>query len=248
MKTFRLLLAALLAAFTFAGAAHAADAKPVRVLLAYGGHGFKTNLFFAMWDAFPGVTYAKCELPKQADLLKPGLEKQFDVIVFYDMVKGITPEQQQAFVALLNTGIGVVATHHTLGAHDGWPEYWKIIGGHYMHKAETIDGQLHGKSSFVEGQELAVKVADPQHPITQGVKDFTIHDEAYGNFYVAPDVHVLLTVEHPKCGRDIAWTKTYGKSRVCYLMFGHDDKGWNNPNYHTLLLNALHWAAEGSAR
>ena len=48
-----------------------------------------------------------------------------------------------------------------------------------------------------------------------------------------------------KCSRDIAWTKTYGKSRVCYLMFGHDDDAWNNPNYRMLLLNAIHWASEG---
>ena len=224
--------------------AHAADAKPLRVLITYGGHPFNTNAFFGMWDKLPGVTYAKCVLPRQADMLKPGLEKQFDVIVFYDMVKGFTPEQQKAFVELLmNTGIGLVPTHHSLGAHDGWREYWNIIGGHYMHQAGEIAGKTYGKSSFDHGQEIAVKVVDPEHPVTCGVKDFTIHDETYGNFYVAPGAHVLLTTDHPKCGHDIAWTKTYGKSRVCYLMFGHDEKAWQNANYQTLLLNAIHWAA-----
>ena len=58
MKMLRPLLAILLAAFTLTGAAHAADAKPLRVLVTYGGHAFNTNAFFGMWDKFPGVTYA----------------------------------------------------------------------------------------------------------------------------------------------------------------------------------------------
>ena len=68
------------------------------MLVTYGGHGFEEKQFFAMFDALPNVTYKKAELPKQADLLKPGLEKDFDVIVMYDMVGGISPEQQKAFV------------------------------------------------------------------------------------------------------------------------------------------------------
>jgi type 1 glutamine amidotransferase len=244
MKKIVLLLAALCCAV----AVHAADAKPLRALVVYGGHGFNTNAFWAMWDKLPGVTYAKCQLPQQADMLKPGLEKQFDVIMFFDMIKGLTPEQQKAFVALLNTGIGLVPTHHTLGAHDGWRAYWDIIGGHYMHKEEEIAGKKYGKSNYTHDVDLAVKVVDTEHPVTRGVKDFTIHDEAYGNFYVAPGVHVLMTTDHPKCGRDVAWTKTAGQSRVCYLIFGHDEKAWQNPSYQTLLLTALRWAAAGTAK
>ena len=237
MKMIRLFAAVLF----LAANAHAADAKPLRVLVAYGGHAFNTNAFFAMWDKLPGVTYAKCVLPQQADMLKPGLEKQFDVLMFYDMVKGFTPEQQKAFVELLNTGIGFVPTHHTLGAHDGWREYWDIIGGHYMHKEGEIAGKQYSKSNFTHGVDLAVKIVDTEYPVTRGVKDFTIHDEAYGNFFVAPGVHLLMTTEHPKCGHNVGWTKTYGKSRVCYLLFGHDEKAWQNPNYQTLLLNAMQW-------
>ncbi len=217
--------------------------KTLRVLLTIGGHGFQQKEFFAFWDALPGVSYKKCELPKQADLLKPGLEKEYDVIVLYDMVKKFTPEQQKAFVALLQTGIGLVATHHSLGAHDDWPEYTKIIGGKYVHKPTTLDGREHGPSSYAHDQELRVTIADKQHPITRGLADFTIHDEAYGNFYVAPGVHVLLTTDHPQCGHDIAWTTQYGNSRVCYLIFGHDNRAWQNPHYKELLLRAIRWSA-----
>ncbi len=239
MKKFMMMIAAVLVA----GVINAADNKPLRVLLTFGGHGFQQKEFFAFWDALPGITCTKAEMPKDAGLLKPGLEKQFDVIVTYDMVKQITPEQQKDFVALLNAGIGLVATHHNLGANLGWPEYRKIIGGKYLAQNETIDGKELVKSTYDHGQEISVTIADKEHPITKGLADFVIHDETYGHFYVAPDSHILLTTDHPKCGHDIAWTRQYGKSRICYLIFGHDNEAWQNPNYKELLLRAIRWAA-----
>ena len=221
----------------------AEETNPIRVLLTFGGHGFQQKEFFAMWDGLPDVTYTKAEMPKDADLLKPGLEEQYDVIVMYDMAKGFTLEQRKAFTELLDTGIGLVSTHHNLGAHPDWSEFTKIIGGKYVFKPHTIDGKTLAKSTFAHGQEISVTVADKEHPVTKGLADFTIHDETYDQFYVAPDSHVLLATAHPKCGRDIAWTRQYGKSRVCYLIFGHDEKSWNNPNYRKLLVHAIRWVA-----
>ena len=74
-------------------------------LLTYGGHGFEEKQFFALWDALPGIRYTKAQLPQSADLLQPGLEKQYDVIVMYDMAKGFTPRQEQNFLALVQKGM-----------------------------------------------------------------------------------------------------------------------------------------------
>jgi len=221
----------------------AAEPKPLRVLVTFGGHGFEQKEFFAMWDVLPGVTYAKAEMPKDADLLKPGLEKTYDVIVMYDMTKGFTPDQRKAFAGLLDTGIGLVATHHNLGAHADWPGFAEIIGGRYLFAPETIDGKELAASTYADDQEIHVTVADKKHPVTKGLADFVIHDETYGHFYVAPDSHVLLTTDHPKCGHEIAWTRQVGKSRVCYLMFGHGPTAWGNTTYKELLLRAIRWTA-----
>lgn len=237
------LIRSILVASLCVSVAGAAESKPLRVLLTYGGHGFQQKEFFALWDALPGVTYTKAELPKQADLLKPGLEKQYDVIVMYDMAKGFTAEQRKAFTALLDTGIGLVSTHHNLGAHPDWPEFTTIIGGKYVFEPLTIDGKEHPKSTYSEGETIKVTIADKEHPITKGLADFTIHDETYGRFYLAPDSHVLLATDHPKCDRGIGWTRQYRKSRVCYLIFGHDQKAWENPNYRELLVRAIRWAS-----
>src|SRR5580658_4480723 len=134
MKSCHAAVCLLACGFLTCGAAGAEPpAAKIRVLLTYGGHGFEEKPFFAMFDALPDVRYTKAQLPQSAGLLKPGLEKDYDVIVRYDMVAKFAPEQEKAFVALLHRGIGLVALHHNLCAHSKWPEYTKIIGGKYCY-------------------------------------------------------------------------------------------------------------------
>ena len=132
-----LAIAAALAAGTVLAQQPAEQGK-IRILLTTGGHGFEAEPFYAAFDAMPDVKYTKAELPKDAGLLKPGLEKKYDCLVMYDMVKGFAPEQQEAFKKLLETGIGVVSLHHNLGAHRDWDEFRKIIGGNVLRVARAV--------------------------------------------------------------------------------------------------------------
>jgi type 1 glutamine amidotransferase len=220
-----------------------ATERKLRVLLTFGGHGFEEKPFFAMFDAMPGVEYTKAPLPQSAHLLKPGLEKDYDVIVMYDMVPAITPAQQKAFIELLNRGIGLVSLHHNMGAHQDWGEFRKIIGGKFITKPCEIDGQKYGKSGWSHGEDMKITVADKQHPITRGLKDFKIHDETYKDYYTSPDVRVLLKTDHPKNDPELAWVTKYGKSRVFYFMLGHDHLGWENPNFPKIVCRGIRWAA-----
>jgi type 1 glutamine amidotransferase len=220
----------------------AAGAK-IRVLLTTGGHPFERDAFFAVFDALPGIQYSKAELPKDAGLLRPGLEKNYDVLVRYDMVHKVKPQEEQAFQSLMRKGIGLVALHHSINAHPDWPEYRQIIGGRWILGDCEIDGRKYHKSTWLHGQEMHVTVADHQHPITRGLADFTIHDETYGGYYVSPAVTMLLTTNHPKNDRQIAWITHYGPSRVAYLQLGHDSKAWGNPAYPVLLERMIRWAA-----
>jgi len=224
--------------------AQANQAKPIRVLFTYGGHGFDETEFYRMFDALPGMTYTRALLPRDADLLRPGLEKQYDVIVMYDMAGKFTPRQEQNLIELLKTGIGVVSLHHNLCSHEDWPQYGQIIGGRYFQKPETIDGKAFAPSHYLHDQHMEVKIADADHPITLGLSDFHMDDETYWDFWVSPDSHVLLTVDHPRCGHNVAWVTQFGNSRVFYLMFGHGPSAWRNPIYQQLLIRGIHWASE----
>ncbi len=249
MQKIMLQVLLVVSGFWGAGLPSAAAAKepppqrPLRVLLTYGGHGFEEAKFFALFDSLDGIEYEKAPLPEKADLFKPGLQQQFGAIVMYDMVAGFTPPQQEAFVQLLNEGIGVVSLHHNLGAHRQWPEFTKIIGGKFIFQPTNLEGQDYKNSTWSHGEQLKVTVVDREHPITRGLADFEIHDETYGGYYTASDVHLLLKTDHPKNDPELAWTKTYGKSRVVYLMLGHDHLAWENPAYPRLLAQSIDWAA-----
>ncbi|NLS92138.1 MAG: hypothetical protein GXX96_08165 [Planctomycetaceae bacterium] len=133
----------------------------VRILLTTGGHAFEVEPFYAMFDAMKGIEYTKAEMPKEAGVLKPGLEKECDCIVMYDMCKpGITPEQQEAFVKLVkDSGIGVVSMHHNLGAHWDWDEFRKIIGGRFILKDTELDGKAYGNPSYRRVLEQGIRWA-----------------------------------------------------------------------------------------
>jgi uncharacterized protein len=242
------LLSSILFLLLAAAAATALASEPsprkIRVLLTYGGHGFEEKPFFALFDAMRGIKYTKAEMPKDAGLLKPGLEKKYDVLVMYDMMS-MKPEQETDFIALLKQGIGVVALHHNMGAHPNWDEFRKIIGGKFLLKDCEIDGKAFKKSGWDHDQDLRIFVADKEHPITRGVSDFEIHDETYSGYYVEPGVHVLLKTDHPKNTPELAWTTHYGRSPVFYLMLGHDGQAYRNPNYAKLVQQGIRWAAKG---
>ncbi|MHB8903347.1 MAG: ThuA domain-containing protein [Thermoguttaceae bacterium] len=235
------LMTALLAA------ADGAESGKLRILLTTGGHAFEVEPFYQMFDAMKGIETTKAEMPKDAGLLRPGLEKDFYCIVMYDMCKpAISPEQQQAFVKLLTeTGIGLVSMHHNLGANATWDEFRKIIGGRFILSDSEIDGVAWKKTRWEHDHHLKVTVVDKEHPITRGVGDFEIDDEAYGKFWVDPEAHILLKTDHAWNNPELAWTKTYGKSRVFHLMLGHDGKAYANPSFQRVLEQGIRWAAAG---
>jgi len=216
----------------------------LRVLVITGGHDYEVPQFNAMFAAIPDMAVEHATLPDAAARLNPELTDKIDVVVMYDMwVNSFPPEQQQALVALLEKGIGFVALHHTLGAHQGWPEYAKIIGGKYWTGPHPVDGKEVPASEYYHDMDIDVKIADATHPITRGLKDFRIHDETYRNYDIDPSARVLLTTDHPKSDPELCWIKQYGNSRVVYLELGHDHQAYEHPSFRTLVARSIRWTA-----
>ena len=71
----RTLLAAVLFFFTVFPLL-AEEPKPTfNVLIVTGGHGYDQPNFYKMFDEMPGIRYDKAEVPKDMNVLAPGLEK-----------------------------------------------------------------------------------------------------------------------------------------------------------------------------
>jgi len=228
----------------------AAESKPAyNVLIVTGGHDFDEPDFYRMFDDMPDVRYEKAELPKEMDLLAPGLEKKYDLVLTYDMnTFSVSDKQKENFAALIESGMPLLVMHHSLGGYQNWPLYRKIVGGQYLQQPLEVDGTTYPASDYKHDIDFDVKIADKEHPITQGVGNFSIHDETYKNVYVQKGVHVLLTTNHPDSSFELAWTHRYGKAPVFAIALGHDKQAYVVPELRKILHQGIRWCIEESRK
>ncbi len=244
MKLLRAFLACGLLCFAVSTAAHAADtAGKIRVVIVTGGHDFEKEPFFQMFKDNPEISFQSVEHPNAHAVLKAEAAKSYDVLLFYDMHQEISDEAKADFLDRLKEGKGLVVLHHAIADYQKWPEYARIIGARYYLQKEVVDGVQKARSVYEHGVRFKVHVADENHPVTHGVKDFEVHDETYNLFDVYPEVHPLLTTDEPKSNKVIGWAKAYGLARVVYLQGGHDHFAYENPNFRKILQQAIRWTS-----
>jgi hypothetical protein len=217
--------------------------RSTRVLVVTGGHAFEAEAFFKLFRDNPAITTTAAE---HAGTSATAWERDdlatFAAIVLYDMPRTITSAQQARLRSLFERGTGLVVLHHALVSFQDWPEYERIIGGRYP---EPPKGQpaVSDKLGYEHDVEVPVTILDAAHPITAGMKDFTVRDEIYWGFRVGGDVHPLLGTTHPRAGKPLMWTRAEGKSRVVFLQLGHDHHAFENPNFRELVARSIRWAA-----
>jgi uncharacterized protein len=219
-------------------------ANRIRVLVVTGGHGFEKEPFLAMFKANPDISFQTVTHPQSDACLKADAARNYDVLVLYDYGQTISEEAQADFVARLKEGKGLVVLHHAIATYPNWQEYAKIIGARYYLEKTVVDGVVKPRSAYQHGLDFCIHIADTNHPVTRGLKDFPIRDETYRLFDVAPESHPLLTTEEPESNKVVGWAKTYEAARVVYLQSGHDHFAYENPSYRQLVRQAIRWAAK----
>ncbi len=227
--------------FTFA------QQKKIKVLIISGGHGFKHKPFYEVFNSIPSITYDSLVQPLANVMIASPEINRYDVLVFYDMVESITPEQQEAYINLLKKGTSMIFLHHSLVSYQKWPEFVKIVGGQYHTDPVVVNGDTLN-ASYDHDINIPVKVEDRNHPVTKGISDFEIVDEVYGGAEIMPQVKPLLSTTHPKSMRYVAWINHYGNSDVIYIQLGHGPSGYTNPNYRKLIQQAIEWSAAQSRK
>lgn len=219
--------------------------RPLHILIITGGHEFERDAFFAMFRSFDNLTFIEKEHPLAEEVFA-GAAANYDALVFYDMADSISAAAQAGLTRLLEQGMGVVFLHHALCSNTRWPEYEKMISGKYLLEEEVREGKVMPPSTYRHDVDISVEITDPDHPVTQGVRDFTIRDEVYGGFVTRPEIHPLLRTSHPESSPVIGWTHHYARSRIVYLELGHDHQAYENPMFRRLLHNAIVWVSSES--
>jgi type 1 glutamine amidotransferase len=214
--------------------------NPIKTAVVTGGHSYDVPNFHRLFRALPGLDVY---IQHMDDFASSPVETRdaYDVVLFYTMLRegpadeGQTWYQGKPKTALEHLGEtrqGIVVLHHALLAYPQWQQWSDIVGvqertfGYYM--AQTVNSQI----------------ANSTHPITQGMSAWEMVDETYTMPSAGADSTVLITYDHPKSMRSIAWTRTYKHSRVFCYQAGHDNITWVIPQFQTLLNNGIHWAAE----
>jgi type 1 glutamine amidotransferase len=216
--------------------------RPVKVLTVVGGHAFDTVEFFRMMGSLEAIQVDTAWHPGALDLLGSAEADNYDVLVFYDFIPGMPVETARVFNELTRRGKPMLFLHHALGTCQQWDGYMDMVGGRYVMKDFEPDSLLH--SDFKHDIELDIKVEDPDHPVTSGVSDFTIHDEGYSNIQVSEDVQILLTTQHPHCHPLVGWVNQADNATCVYLMLGHDRHAYENEAFQKLVGNSIHWLSQ----
>jgi len=249
--TLTLLTAFLLAV---AAAAHGADNSKIRLLIFSGAnnHSWKTTtpVLQKMYEDSGRFTVTVTE---DVPHFNPADFAKYDAIVCnYTSYPNVTGQRwpaatEKAFLDYIAAGHGFVLFHAASTAWMDWPEFGDLIGLTWQKDAAGKNISGHGAlHSFL------VTIADREHPVTEGMKDFQhVKDELYHRQLLHKTGHVLATTFSDKAFRGSSTSEPMvvvtelGKGRAFNCALGHDPKPMVGVGFRTLMLRGTEWAATG---
>lgn len=212
----------------------------IKIAVVTGGHSYDILGFHALFRKIEGIDAYIQHMDDFASS-PPEIRRAYDSIVFYIMLmEGPTDEglawhagkPKSVLEELGESRQGIVILHHALLAYPHWPVWNQLVG---------MDQRNFG---YFHNQTVRVEVAPTNHPITHGLSNWDMIDETYTMGDPEPGNHVLLTTDHPKSMRVLAWTRQYKSSRVFCLQSGHDAQTWQNARFLEVLRRGILWSAE----
>lgn len=160
------------------------------------------------------------------DLNEQTLSK-YDGLMIYANYDTISAAQENALLDFVKNGKGFIPIHCASWCFRNSSEYIKMVGGQFStHKTDTF----------------STVIADKKHEILKGFTPFKTFDETYVHSKINKDIHVLTERVEGAHHEPYTWTNQYGKGRVFYTAYGHDERTWRNPGFLKLLENGLIWA------
>ncbi|MCJ8331411.1 MAG: ThuA domain-containing protein [Lentisphaeria bacterium] len=215
----------------------------IKTAVITGGHSFDlpnfTKLFDKMETVDPYIQHWE-DFCSSTQETRDG----YDALLFYIMMmdKGGPPADglpwyagnpREVLGALGESGQGIVILHHAILSYPNW-DVWTGLTG--LEPDRSFDYHI--------GLELNVNVVDKSHPITEGIDDFDMYDETYQMPDTDADSEILLSLDHEKSMKHIAWTRDFRNSRIFNFQSGHDNSTWLNANFQTVLERGIKWTAK----
>jgi type 1 glutamine amidotransferase len=237
-----------------------ADPALNKIVLVAGraSHGKGEHEFFAgcailmkLLAQTPGVfpVMARDGWPKD-----PKTFENAKAVVFYMDGGGGHPilhkDHREVVQKLIDDKVGFVNLHYAVEYPKSQSDHVLAWLGGYYETGFSINP--HWKADFK---------SMPEHPITRGVKPFTINDEWYYNIRFAPESRGVTPIlkavppdgtrgtaaakEHPGRSEIVAWAfERANGGRSFGFTGGHFHKNWGDENFRRLVVNAILWSAK----
>lgn len=164
----------------------------------------------------------------------------FDCVLLYNdhwVDKSPTVHQQvQSLIHYVSNGGGLVVVHNFEMGVDY--EMAQMLGGALK---ETLVKLNHD----VNHREINYVPTNADHPILNGVGEFTIEDDLFDIHHDKLTEKTVLLNAKIEGGIEVpmAWAIEFGLGRVVFIGPGHDVTAFKNPEYAKLLRNSCLWAA-----
>lgn len=212
--------------------------QPVRVLLLAGGGWHDFHGFAAAVKEILASYPFKVDFTLDPDRLLRLEEEEYRLVISYTCFVG--PEEKTPV-----TGANQLNTRQ-VEALTGWVRK----GGAFLaaHAATVTEGsppglrQLTG-GAFLFHPEPFVFTVYPlleKHPITEGLRAFSIYDELYREEH-DPSVQIHMITIDRGVAYPLVWSKPEEKGMVAHIALGHDREAWENPSYQQLMRQTIFW-------
>ncbi|RZJ69957.1 MAG: hypothetical protein EOO45_13140, partial [Flavobacterium sp.] len=157
----------------------------------------------------------------------------YDALMIYANHDVITKKQEEALINFVKSGKGFVPVHSASWCFQNSPEYIDLVGGQF---------KTHGTGVFTS------VIKETKNAITKGLVNFQTWDETYIHQKLAKDIQVLTVRKEGDKEEPYTWTKKYGKGKVFYTAYGHDERTWRNQGFLNLLRNGLIYTINDATR
>jgi len=143
-------------------------------------------------------------------------------------VRNLAENHVTALSKWVRNGGGLLAVHAATATGESPAELRHLLGGAFLSHPEPF--------------AFTVYPLPGKHPITDGIRAFTVYDEFYLEEY-DPSVHLHMVAIDRGTAYPMVWSKSEGQGKVVHVAMGHDEGVWNHPAYRRLLLQSVAWLA-----
>ncbi|MEI5584681.1 MULTISPECIES: ThuA domain-containing protein [unclassified Agromyces] len=135
-----------------------------------------------------------------------------------------------ALEAAIDRGIGILAMHSSASSLRDHPAFHRAIGGRWE------DG-ISWHPPFGEARVHLIG----NHPVRDGLADFTLEDERYTGLRLHDVIEPIAEHEEGGFRHPLVWARELGRSRLVYDALGHDTRSYDSAEHRALIARAIEW-------